>query len=234
MHMLQGVPPGLMVQVPASIGNPQRPLSQVSPLQHCWAVLQFDPMGRHDCVPHTPPWQTPEQHWVAAEHAVPSMEQVCREQNPFTHEPWQQLVVEVQTAPWGTQPPKLQVPLLQTPVQHSLSPPQAFPPSVHWQAPCSQMVEQHSAPLVHDPPWLWHPPQVPPALQVPEQQADGLEQGLPSTLQSAQVPLLLVVSWQELEQQSLSDVHRSPLGRQLPAWQTPARQWPLQHSKSAQ
>lgn len=175
MHMLQGVPPGLRVQVPPSTGNPQSPLSQVSPLQHCWAVLQFDPMGRHDCVPHTPLWQTPEQHWLAAVQADPSMAQVGREQNPFRH-----------------------------------SPPQ------HW------LFVAHVSPLAR------HIPQIPWPLQTWLQHSASASQGEPSEAQLAQIPLLPVVKLQEKEQQSPSDVHRSPRGRQVPAWQTPARQVPLQ------
>jgi hypothetical protein len=228
MHMLQGVPPGLRVQVPPSTGNPHSPLSQVSPVQHCWAVLQFDPMGRHDCVPHTPFWQTPEQHSPATVQAEPSMAQVVREQSPLTHSPWQHSLFAVQAAPSGEQPPKPQTPLSQTPLQQSLAAPQAFPPSVHWQAPCTQSLEQHSAPVVHASPWPWHGPQAPPALQTAEQQVDGSEQGEPSAAQSTQVPLLEVVKLQDMEQQSVSAVHRSPRGRQVPAWQTPARQLPLQ------
>jgi hypothetical protein len=229
MQLLQGVPPGLRVQVPPSTGNPHSPLSQTSPVQHCWAVLQFDPMGRHDCVPHTPLWQTPEQHWPPAVQAVPSIWQVGMVQNPFWHSPPQHWLFAEQAAPMGAQPPKLQWAVLsQTPLQHWLLLEQEFPPSSHWQEPCWHKPEQHSVLLEQEKPWPWQLPHAPLALQMPEQHDDPKEQGEPSAAQSAQVPVLGVLKLQELEQQSVSAVHMSPRGRQVPAWQMPARQLPLQ------
>jgi hypothetical protein len=229
MQLLHGVPPGLRVQVPPSTGNPQSPLSQTSPEQHCWAVLQFDPMGRHDWVPHTPAGQTPEQHWPPAVQAVPSIWQVGMVQNPFRHSPAQHSLFVEQAAPTGVQPPNAQRPVLsQRPLQHSPLDPQGFPPSLHWQAPCTQEPEQHPASVVQEKPWPWQLPHAPLALQRPEQHEDPKEQGEPSAAQLAQVPLVGVLKVHELEQQSVSAVHMSPRGRQVPAWQIPARQLPLQ------
>lgn len=59
MHWLHGVPPGSMVQLPASTAMPQWPLTQVRPTQHSELVLQLDPGARQLQVP---PTQLFEQH----------------------------------------------------------------------------------------------------------------------------------------------------------------------------
>ena len=93
MHWLHGVPPGSSEQVPASMGTPQCPLSQVRPAQHCWGVLHVEPGGRQVSVPHRPPWQTLVQQSLGT----------------------------LQEKPSGMQPLSAQTSLTQLPLQHSLS-----------------------------------------------------------------------------------------------------------------
>jgi hypothetical protein len=229
MHWLHGVPPGSMVQVPASTGIPQRPLSQIRPPQHCWAVLQFDPMGRHVWFPHTPLWQTLEQQSEAVLHTWPSIRHPLMPQSPLKQLPLQHWELWLHPTPSGEQLPELQVPVAsQKPLQHSVGNWQALPFAEHVMnphLPASHAPVQHSAAVAQAAPSAAQRPQTSFALQLFEQQGAVPLHGSPSVTQEAQVPL---TKSHTVEQQSASEVHASPRGRQLLAAQCPARQLPEQ------
>ena len=84
-HWLQGVPPGSRLQLPESaIGVPQRPFAQVSPMQHCAGLLQFEPFERQ-VAPQTLLRQTPVQQSAGCAQGKPSSAQAPPPQTPLAH-----------------------------------------------------------------------------------------------------------------------------------------------------
>ena len=84
MHWLHGVPPGSSEQLPASMGLPQWPLSQVRPTQHSLGLVQLDPGGRQAPPPQTPFWQTLLQQSLGTMQEKPSIVHCPPPQNPPT------------------------------------------------------------------------------------------------------------------------------------------------------
>jgi hypothetical protein len=103
MHWLHGVPPGLSMQLPASTGVPQCPLSQVRPTQQSLGVLQLEPGGRQPPMPHLPFWQALLQHCAGLVQEKPSM--VHTPQTPAVQALLQHLPGTVHPAPSGKQAP---------------------------------------------------------------------------------------------------------------------------------
>jgi hypothetical protein len=227
MHWLHGVPPGSSVHVPASIGTPQCPLSQVRPTQHCWSTWQFDPGGRQVSAPQTSLWQTMEQQSLATMHGKPSMVQVFASQVPEVQMPLQQSLGRVQLKPSDAHCPIPQVPRLvsQSLAQQSVSTAHGSPSGEHAEGPQTsvcwlQSSAQQSVSTLHGKPSGLHvvSPQVLVCVShVPPQHCASDSQSNPSGTHWAHIPAL---GSHASEQQSVLAVQESPRERQLS--QTPS------------